>query len=119
MKKGLGVEFVKQHIGMLKQIINIWIIMIKKIESSYIEYLDANNLYGWAMSQELPVNGFNWVKNLSQFNESFIKNYDENSDIGYFFEVDVEYPKRLLNLHKDLPFLPEKKKGWKSRKTYL
>ena len=91
----------------------------KNNESSYIEYLDANNLYGWAMSQELPVNGFNWVKNLSQFNESFIKNYDENSDIGYFFEVDVEYPKRLLNLHKDLPFLPEKKKGWKSRKTYL
>ena len=84
--------------------------MMKKIDSSCIEYLDANNFYGWAMSQELTVNGFNWVKNLSQFNESFIKNYDENTDIGYFFEVDLEYPKRLLNLHKDLPFLPEKKK---------
>ena len=43
---------------------------VKSIESSFIEYLDANNLYGWAMSQKLPVNGFKWVKSLSQFNES-------------------------------------------------
>ena len=41
--------------------------MIKKIDSSYIEYLDASHLYGWAMSQKLPVNGFEWVKNLSKF----------------------------------------------------
>ena len=73
-------------------------------------YLDARNLYGWAMSQKLPVNGFKWVKNLSQFNESFIRNYDENSDIGYFLEVDIDYPEKLFNLHKDLPFLPERKK---------
>ena len=73
-------------------------------------YLDANNLYGWAMSQKLPVNGFKWVKNLSKFNEIFIRNYDENSDKGYFLEVDVEYPKELFNLHKDLPFLPESEK---------
>ena len=86
--------------------------MIKKIESSYIEYLDANNLYGWAMSQKLPVNGFKWVKEerLSKFNEEFIKKYDENSNTGYFFEVDIDYPKELFNLHKDLPFLPERKK---------
>ena len=45
----------------------------KNIESSYIEYLDANNLYGWEMSQKLPVNGFRWVEDLSQFNEDFIK----------------------------------------------
>ena len=45
----------------------------KNIESSYIEYLDANNLYGWAMSQKLPVNGFKWVEDLSQFSENFIK----------------------------------------------
>ena len=82
----------------------------KDIISSYLIYLDANNLYGWAMSQKLPVNGFKWVKNLSQFNESFIRNYDENSDIGYFLEVDIDYPEKLLNLHKDLPFLPERKK---------
>ena len=88
----------------------------KKMDSSYIEYFDANNLYGWTMSQKLPINAFEWVKNLSKFNEDFIKEYDENSDIGCFLEVDVDYPKKLINLHKDLPFLPEKKK---SRRTYL
>ena len=41
------------------------------------------------MSQKLPVNGFKWVENLSKFNEDFIKNYDENSDKGYFLEVDI------------------------------
>ena len=87
----------------------------KDIISSYLMHLDAKKLYGWAMSQKLPANGFKWVKNLSgcnsiQFNESFIRNYDENSDIGYFLEVDIDYPEKLFNLHKDLPFLPERKK---------
>ena len=54
----------------------------KSIKSSYLMYLDANNLYGWAMSQKLPVNGFKWENDLSRFNENFIKNYNENSDIG-------------------------------------
>ena len=82
----------------------------KDIISSYLMYLDANNLYGWAMSQKLPVNGFKWVEKsrLSRFNEIFIKNYNENK--GYFLEVDVDYPKELFNLHKDLPFLSERKK---------
>ena len=62
----------------------------KNKESSYIQYLDANNLYGWAMSQKLPVNGFKWIKNTSKIDEKFIKNYDENSDKGYIFEVDAE-----------------------------
>ena len=79
-------------------------------------YLDANNLYGWAMSQKLPIDGFKFVKDLSKFNENFIKNYDENIDKGYFLEVDVKYPKKLFNLHKDLPFLPERKKIGKCNK---
>ena len=82
----------------------------KDIISSYQTYLDGNNLYGWAMSQRLPVNGFKWVKKLSKFNEIFIRNYGENSDKGYFLEVDVNYPKKLFYLHKNLPFLPERKK---------
>ena len=65
------------------------------------------------MSQKLPVNGFKLVKQeeLSNFNEDFIKNYDKNGNIGYFLEVDIDYPKELLNLHEDLPFLPETKKN--------
>ena len=62
------------------------------------------------MSQKLPVNGFRWVHVVSRFNEDFIKNYNENSDAGYFLEVDIEYPKQLWSSHKDLPFLPERKK---------
>ena len=75
-------------------------------------YLDANNLYGWAMSQKLPINGFKWVEKsrLSRFNEMFIKNYDQNSDKGHCFEVDIDYPKKLFNVPKDLPFLTERKK---------
>ena len=63
------------------------------MESSYLVYLDVNNLYGWAMSQKLPVDGFKWVEDLSQFNQSFIKGYDGNSDRGYFLEVDVKCSK--------------------------
>ena len=49
-------------------------------------------------------------EDLSKFNEDFIKTYDENGNIGYFLEVDINYPKELFNLYKDLPFLPESKK---------
>ena len=82
----------------------------KNTNSSYLTCLDANNLYGWAVAQKLPVNGLEWVEDLCQFKQDFIKNYDENSDKGYFLEVDVEYPKNLFSLHSDLPFLPERKK---------
>ena len=68
------------------------------------------------MSQKLPVNGFEWIKLLSKFDERFIKSYDENSDKGYFLEVDVEYLKNLVSLHRDLPFLPERKKIEKCNK---
>ena len=87
--------------------------------SSYLMYSDANSLYGWGMSQKLPVNGFKWVKKLSRFNEIFIKNYNENNDIGYFLEVDIDYPKKLFNLNKDLPFLPKSKKVNKVQKLNL
>ena len=76
-------------------------------ESSYIQYFDANNLYGWAMSKKLPVNGFKWTDN-NIINEEFIKNYNENDKKGHTFEVDIKYPKKLHDLHSDLPFLPER-----------
>ena len=79
-------------------------------------YLDVNNLYGWGMSQKLPVNGFKQVKKLLKFNEDFIKNYDKNSNKGYTLEVDVEYPKNLFSLHEDLPFLAKRKKIKKCKK---
>ena len=72
-------------------------------ESSYIQYLDANNLYGW----DLGIKGFKWIDN-KEINKEFIKNYNENDNKGYIFEVDVKYPKRLHDLHNDLPFLPER-----------
>ena len=81
----------------------------KDEESSYIQYLDANNLYGWAMSKKLPVNSFRWLDSdeINEINEEFIKNYNENDKKGYILEVDVKYPKKLHDLHSDLPFLPE------------
>ena len=56
-------------------------------------HLDGNNLYGWAMSQKLPVNGFKWVEKLSKFNERIIENYNENSDIDV--EVDIESMRKI------------------------
>ena len=82
----------------------------KNEESSYIQYLDANNLYGWAMSQTLPVNNFKWVEDTSKINEELIKDYNENNKKGYILEVDVKYPKKLHDLHSDLPFLPKRMK---------
>ena len=69
-----------------------------------------------AMSQKLPVHGFKWVEKFSKFNEIFIKNCNQNSDIRYFLEVDIDYPKKLFDFHKDLPFLPERKKVLKVEK---
>ena len=101
-------------------------------ESSYIQYLEDNNLYGWVMSKKLPTNGFKWIdtseatarpkaRSSSErsnktaepsakhvINEDFIQNYNENDTKGYIVEMDVEYPKRLHELHSDLPFLSER-----------
>ena len=64
------------------------------------------------MSKKLPVNGFRWLDSdeINEINEEFIKNYNENDNKGYIIEVDVRYPKRLHELHSDLPFLPERMK---------
>ena len=85
-------------------------------ESSYIQYLDANNLYGCAMSQKLPVNNFKWVEDTSKINEELIKNYNENNKKGYTLEVDIKYPKKLHDIHSDLPFLPKRMKIDKCKK---
>ena len=62
------------------------------------------------MSQKLPVNNFDLIKETSQFNEDFIKNYTEENDDGYFLEVDVQYLKKLHQFHNDLSFLIERMK---------
>ena len=59
---------------------------------------------------QLPVNGFDWVEDLSKIDEDFIKNYNEDCNKGYILEVDVESPKNLHDLHSDLPYLPERMK---------
>ena len=82
----------------------------KNKESSYIQYLDANNLYGSAISQKLPVNGFKWINDVTEIDEKFIKNYDEDSDKEYILQVDVRYPRKLHDLLSDLPFLPKRMK---------
>ena len=84
-------------------------------ESLYIQYLDANNLYGFAMSQKLPVNGFKW-NDSNEINEEFIKNYNENNKKGYILEVDVKYLKKLHESHSDLPFLQKRMKINKCKK---
>ena len=71
------------------------------------------------MSQKLPVNNFEWIKYTSQFDEDFIKNYNEEIDEGYFLEVDVQYLAKLYKLHNNLPFLPERRKLKKSKSLYL
>ena len=77
-------------------------------ESSYLKYWDVNNSYDRAMLQKLPVNKFESIEDTSQFNEDLKKNYNKEKDEGYILEINVQYPEKLLELHNDLPFLPEK-----------
>ena len=79
----------------------------KEEPSKYIMYLDANNLYGWAMSQYLPTGGFKWLKQkeIDKFN---VFKINKDSEKGYILEVDLEYPKKLHNLHNDYPLAAEK-----------
>ena len=102
--------------------------------SSFIQYLDANNLYGWAMSQALPTNGFKWMKDLTKAKVIHILekvNCSMTNPIkkkGYIFEVDLEYPHDLWGTHNDYPLAPEKLKvngveklisHFKPRKNYV
>ena len=102
-------------------------------ESSYIQYLDANNLYGWAMSQNLPTHGFKWMTNITK--EKVIEILDKANHSmsnhgrkGYIFEVDLEYPPHLWDKHNDYPLAPERLKvngveklisHFKPRKNYV
>ena len=76
----------------------------KNTESLYLKNWDVNNLYGWEVSQKFTINGCEWVEDISEFNEDFKKTYNEGSDEGYFLEVNVPYPEKLHDYHKDLPF---------------
>ena len=84
----------------------------RELNDSYLMYLDANNLYGWAMSERLPTGNFKWIENLPETLEeieSFLSNYKENSSKGIILEVGLEYPKELHQLHNEYPCAPEKK----------
>ena len=73
--------------------------------STFITYLDKNNLYGGTMSEYLPYGEFEWLENIDEFDVTSI---NEKSEIGYIFEVDLEYPKELHEIHNDYPLAPEK-----------
>ena len=74
--------------------------------SVFLQYLDANNLYGYAMGQKLPLDGYEW-DDIKKFSSDFVKNCDVNDDKGYLLEVDVEYPEEMRDAHGELPFLAE------------
>ena len=75
------------------------------LSSEYLMYLDANNLYGWAMSQSLPYGNFQW-DNPELYTTEYILNIKDD-DVGYVLEVDLDYPSSIHDLHNDLPFCPE------------
>ena len=77
--------------------------------TKYLQYLDANNLYGWVMSQPLPTSGFKWNKRSEDPNK-FVERISSKKHQGYLLEVDVSYPKELHDLHNDLPFMCTKMK---------
>ena len=73
--------------------------------SSYLSYLDANNLYGLAMCKKLPYDDFKW--HFNRMDEKKVMKYNDEDDTGYILEVDLEYPKEIHDLHKDYPLAPE------------
>ena len=87
---------------------NIYQALTPQKKSVFLQYLDANNLYGYAMSQKLPLEGYKW-DNIEKFASDFVKSYDVDGDKGYLLEVDVKYPEEMRVAHGKLPFLPERK----------
>ena len=73
-------------------------------ETSYILYLDANNLYGWAMSQPLPVGNFRWMRKMPT--EKQIMSWQVSRKTGFILEVDLEYPQELHDRHNNYPLAP-------------
>ena len=73
--------------------------------SNYINYLDANNLYGLAMSMKLPIGKLKWIKKM--LTEQMIMDWNQNDDNAYILEVDLEYPKEIHDEHSDYPLAPE------------
>ena len=98
-------ELLKWFVNTHQQIINIWEIdSTQNLKAAYLQYLYANNLYGWAMSQPLPTGGFKWV----DVNPNEISELATRTDKGYILEVDLSYPKEFHNQHNDLPFMCER-----------
>ena len=87
----------------------------KEIISTFLLYLDANNLYGWAICEKRPIGGFKLI-DPKEYTEEKIKSYDDNSNTGAILKVDIEYLKELHKLHKDLPFLCERRRLNKASK---
>ena len=90
---------------MQKLITNTWKIMIKIKIRHILNIVTVQTLHRWAASQKLPVNNFEWIKDTSQFNEHFIKSYNEESDEEHFLEINIKYFEQLHELHNDLSFL--------------
>ena len=85
--------------------------------TSHVQYLNANNLYGWAMSQSLPVRGFQWVGKPEKLNTALITEHPGSGPEGYILEVDLEYPEELQEAHNAYALVPERlvvKKEWMS-----
>ena len=91
----------------------------KNIDTSYIEYLDANNLYRWAISQKLPRNGFKWVEDLSQFNEDLIKNMMKLVIQDIFMKQLQSIQNNYLNFIKIYHFYLKEKRLKKSKNLFL
>ena len=83
----------------------------KNKPTKYLQYLDANNLYDWVMSQSLPTGGFHWVEFGEDRNsKTIVEKLVAKKNYGYLLEVDIRYPKELHDYHNDLPFMCGKMK---------